>query len=120
MKYPQVMYWTSVNMLMVSNFVDSQKNTFSSVSAKGKAVVDYVAVPYTSLQYITGFKIIGSSCLVNLSCKKMSFESRHVPDHSLLKCSITLVGHESQNKGSISNLTCGHLLGKGCPLGSRL
>ena len=45
--------------------------------------------------------------------QKMGFESRHVPDYSLLKCSITLVGHESQNKGSISNVTCGHLLGKG-------
>ena len=45
--------------------------------------------------------------------QKMGFESRHVPDHSLLKCNITLVGHESQNKGSISNATRGHLLGKG-------
>ena len=74
---------------MVSIVVDSHKNTLTSVSAKGKAVVDYVAVSFTSLQYITGFKVIGSSCLVNLSCKNMGFESRHVPDHSLLKCSIT-------------------------------
>ena len=93
------------NCCVLNGRVDPQKNNFTSVSAKGKAVVDYFAVPYTSLQYITGFEIISSSCLVNLACKDMGFESRHVPDHSLLKCSIEVFGHENQNKCNIPNVS---------------
>ena len=35
----------------------------------------------------------------------MGFESRHVPDHSLLKCSIEVFGHEKQNKCNIPNVS---------------
>ena len=93
------------NCCVLNGRVDPQKNNFTSVSAKGKAVDDYFAVPYTSLQYITGFEILRSSCLVNLACKDMGFESRHVPDHSLLKCSIEVFGHENQNKCNIPNVS---------------
>ena len=93
------------NCCVLNGRVDPQKNNFTSVSAKGKAVVDYFAVPYTSLQYITGFEIISSSCLVNLACKDVGFEFRHVPDHSLLKCSIEVFGHENQNKCNIPNVS---------------
>ena len=84
------------NCCVLNGRVDPQKNNFTSVSAKGKAAVDYFAVPYTSLQYITGFEIIRSSCLVNLEFKDMGFESRHVPDHSLLKCSIEVLATKTR------------------------
>ena len=37
----------------------------------------------------------------------MGFESRHVPDHSLLKCSIMLVGQNEQSpcKNSVPNVS---------------
>ena len=39
--------------------------------------------------------------MVNLACRDVGYESRHVPDHSLLRRSIQLVGHENQSKSSI-------------------
>ena len=90
-------FLTDSNCCILNGRVDPTKNDYTSISVKGKAVVDYFAVPYTSLQYIKGFEIVRSTYMVNISCKDMGFESRHVPDHSLLKCSIQLVGHENQS-----------------------
>ena len=98
-------FFIDSNCCVINVRVDPQKNNFTSVSAKGKAIVDYFAVPYTSSQYITGLEIKGSSNLVNLACKDMDFESRHVLDHSLLKCSIELFGHENQDKCNIPNVS---------------
>ena len=58
--------------------------------------MDYFAVPYL-LQYIKGFEIVSSTCLVGLACKEKGFEYRHVPDHSLLKCSIQLTGNGKEH-----------------------
>ena len=98
-------FLTDSNCCILNGRVDPTKNDYTSISVKGKAVVDYFAVPYTSLQYIKGFEIVSSTYMVNISCKDMGFESRHVPDHSLLKCSIQLVGHENQSKSSIPNVS---------------
>ena len=98
-------FFTDSNCCILNGRVDPTKNDYTSISVKGKAVVDYFAVPYTSLQYIKGFEIVSSTYMVNISCKDMGFESRHVPDHSLLKCSIQLVGHENQSKSSIPNVS---------------
>ena len=48
-----------------------RKNNYTSISTKGKAVVDYFSVPYTSLQSIESFEILISSSVVHLACKDM-------------------------------------------------
>ena len=98
-------FLTDSNCCVLNGRVDPQKNDFTSVSVKGKAVFDYFAVPYTSLQYIKSFEILSSSYMVNLACRDVGYESRHVPDHSLLRCSIQLVGYENQSKSSIPNVS---------------
>ena len=37
----------------------------------------------------------------SVCCKEIGFESSHVPDHLLLKCSIQLMGYENKNQSNM-------------------
>ena len=48
-------YLIDSNCCILNGRIDTQKNNYTSISTKGKAVVDYFAIPYTSLQFIESF-----------------------------------------------------------------
>lgn len=59
-----------------------EDNEYTYISTTGKSVVDYICVPYEEMEYISDFKIITMSDIVN----NVSFMPDSIPDHSLLYC----------------------------------
>ncbi len=61
-------------------------DNFTSVSSKGKAIVDYIITPHDRLDACTDFKVTASSELPNNNPACIDFvdEKCRLPDHSLL------------------------------------
>ena len=64
---------------------NNSSDNFTSISKKGKGVVDYMIIEYDKLEYVADFKVNTITDLVNVfslkPCNKM-------PDHSLLQCKL--------------------------------
>ena len=58
-----------------------QLDNFTSVSSRGKAVVDYCITSYTGLEHVTDFRVH----LVTQLCEMLGFKGDYrLPDHSLV------------------------------------
>ena len=64
---------------------DSSEDNFTSISSKGSAVVDYVCVPYDTLQYVSKFNVITINDMIS-TIEYQSSEISALPDHSILTC----------------------------------
>ena len=73
----------STNMCIL-NGRNFKCNNFTSVSAKGCAVVDYVLVPYECLDRYSNFKVILATNIVERSVGIQAVDNITIPDHSIL------------------------------------
>ena len=62
-------------------------NGVTFVSTRGRSVVDYFIVPYEHLENFNKFQVYRPADLYNISS---GFESRLIPDHSVIVCEYTL------------------------------
>lgn len=72
-------------MCVVNGRIDPLYDNFTSISPKGKAVVDYIIAPYDCLENCVEFKVISASQAVE-SCALTNLigDRCRLPDHSLL------------------------------------
>ena len=76
-----------INFLLETNFgivngrVTPHNDNFTSVSVKGKAVVDYVIVPLQNMKYCDYFRVHTATEIMSKLCA----ENDKIPDHSLLE-----------------------------------
>ena len=72
-------------MCVLNGRINPLDDNFTSISTKGRAVVDYMAVPFDCLGTCLDFKVLPSSKLIS-DCKCFDLISNRcrVPDHSLL------------------------------------
>ena len=69
-------------MCIINGRVDIPNDNFTSISKKGKAVVDYFFCPYENLTDVAQFEVHSITDLVN----KFNMSPGKLPDHSLLYC----------------------------------
>ena len=87
-------------MCIINGRICPLNDNYTSVSMKGKAVVDYIATPYECLKTCTLFKVITANQMIeSIGCMDLIGERSKVPDHSLLILGFT-VGY-----GTKTNLT---------------
>ena len=74
-------------MVVLNGRVTPQFNEFTSVSVKGKAVVDYILCPQTSLDIVKTFKVLLVKDLLDeYNLTQLLSERCRCPDHSVLLC----------------------------------
>ena len=61
---------------------DSSEDNFTSISSKGSVVVDYVCVPYDTLQYVSKFNVITIDDIISTIEYQLS-EISALSDHSI-------------------------------------
>ena len=66
-----------------------KSNYFTSISARGKAVVDYVAIPHEQLNNVENFEIIMMNDVGNLFKHHLSDKCKY-PDHSILCTTVNM------------------------------
>ena len=64
-------------------------DNFTSISSKGCAVVDYMCVPYSGLQFVHTFDVITMKDII-INIDYQSSEISALPDHSILCCTINM------------------------------
>ena len=64
-------------------------DNFTSISSKGCAVVDYMCVPYSGLQFVHTFDVITMKDII-IDIDYQSSEISALPDHSILCCTINM------------------------------
>ena len=70
-----------VGMCIVNGRGEPELDNFTSVSSRGKAVVDYCITSYTGLEHVTDFRVH----LVTQLCEMLDFKGDYrLPDHSLV------------------------------------
>ena len=70
-----------VGMCIVNGRGKPELDNFTSVSSRGKAVVDYCITSYTGLEHVTDFRVH----LVTQLCEMLDFKGDYrLPDHSLV------------------------------------
>ena len=78
-------------MCIINGRICPLNDNYTSVSIKGKAVVDYIATPYECLKTCTQFKVITANQMVEvIGCMDLIGERSRVPDHSLLIMDFTV------------------------------
>lgn len=99
----------STNMCIL-NGRNSKKNNYTSVSAKGSAVVDYVLVPYEHLCKYNNFEVILSADALQNSFDIQTLEHLSIPDHSLLVWEVSFnTSIQNVTKEELSNAHYTHL-----------
>ena len=80
-------------MCIVNRRGEPNLDNFTSVSPREHAVVDYIITPYECLQNETEFKVLlVQGCLKQF---QITPNKAKIPDHSILKCMITLSTYNS-------------------------
>ena len=68
-------------MCIVNGRGKPELDNFTSVSSRGKAVVDYCISSYTGLEHVTDFRVH----LITQLCEMLDFKGDYrLPDHSLV------------------------------------
>ncbi|VDI38103.1 Hypothetical predicted protein [Mytilus galloprovincialis] len=73
-------FLSDVNFCMLNGRFS--ENEFTCISTTGKSVVDYMCVPYEELDYVSDFKILPMTSIINGT----AHIPESIPDHSLLYC----------------------------------
>lgn len=69
-------------MCIINGRICPLNDNFTSVSIKGRAVVDYILVPYDCLQFCISFEVITPGQLVETAnCAELIGERCRLPDH---------------------------------------
>ena len=75
------------NMCILNGRFKESKDNFTSVSPKGKSVVDYICIPHDNFSEFQSFQVISPSSLVaKYNLHDCIGERSRLPDHYILKC----------------------------------
>ena len=86
-------------MCVLNGRFNESKDNFTSVSTKGKSVVDYFCVPHDNFSDFQNFQVISPSSLVTKhNLHDYTGERNKLPDHYILRC-------EFRYRGKINNGT---------------
>ncbi len=81
-----ISFLKDVGLCIVNGRVNSSRDGFTSVSVRGRAVVDYCLVPWNQLGLVKDFSVCDL-------CENLGFDDGHsVPDHSVLSWTWELEG----------------------------
>ena len=87
-----ISFLTDVNFCMLNGrFRDRE---WTHVSPVGKSVVDYMCVPYEQLEHIKSFTIMKISNIID----NIRVHPNSIPDHSFLKCELTIPDAVTEKK----------------------
>ena len=93
-----ISFLTDVNFCMLNGrFRDRE---WTHVSPVGKSVVDYMCVPYEQLEHIKSFTIMKMSDIID----NIRVHPNSIPDHSFLKCELTIPDAVTEKSSSISEV----------------
>ena len=90
-------FLSDINFAMVNGRIGV--NDYTYISPRGKAVVDYICVPYEQLNNVLDFNVLRMSDIIN----DIGYNPNSIPDHSLLICELKCpkqtneIHHEVQN-----------------------
>ena len=74
-------------LCVVNGRVTPNYDNFTSISGRGKAVVDYILTPHSNLEQITKCEVIS----VKELCEKIEYKpSCKLPDHSIVYCELNI------------------------------
>ena len=89
------------------------QDNYTSVSTRGKAVVDYILVPHDCLQSCISFEVITPTQLVNkVGCVELIGERSRLPDHSMLY--LELQTGQVNNQYDVASMAPLHSRGRMC------
>ena len=91
-------YLLDSKMCIINGRVNNEADDFTSISKKGKAIVDYFFCPHENLTNIAKFKVQTISSLVN----ELNITPGKLPDHSVLYC-VLKTAVSIQNSADIQN-----------------
>ena len=94
-------------MCVASGCITPQFDNFTSISTRGRSVVDYIAVIHTSMRNCVEYRVTPSNVLVDeYKIQGLISQYCRVPDHSYLGLSLNLrVGLcvDNNNPGAVTN-----------------
>ena len=94
-------------MCVASGRITPQFDNFTSISTRGRSVVDYIAVTHTSMRNCVEYRVTPSNVLVDeCNIQGLICQYCRVPDHSYLELSLNLrVGLcvDNNNPGAVTN-----------------
>ena len=93
------------NMCIVNGRVNPLQDNFTSISHKGRAVVDYVLVPHLQLKHIDNFSVNIISDLTDRL--NITRSATQISDHSVLKYSIKVTHIDVESDADISEPEAG-------------
>ena len=80
----------NANSIVVNGRITPEYNDYTSVTVKGKSVVDYIAVPIDSIEYCKKFKVLQTTDLIDKLNLSSAISSQcKAPDHALLTLTYT-------------------------------
>ncbi|CAC5406403.1 unnamed protein product [Mytilus coruscus] len=93
--YGDILFLSNVNCCILNgrNFLS---NDFTFVSTRGTSVVDYCIVPYEYLNKFVDFEVIRAQSLVNSTFTTGAYDSKHIPDHSLICWTFNTLVYDDQ------------------------
>ncbi len=81
---------------MLNGRISPLNNNYTSISHRGKAIVDYMLVPHDMLDKVVDFAVIGATELVEKEGLQDVVKGR-ISDHSVLICNVNVSTHESDD-----------------------
>ena len=109
-------------MCVLNGRINPLDDNFTSISMKGRAVVDYIAVPFDCLGTCLEFKVLPSTQLIsNCQCFDLISDRCRVPDHSLLflkfaiRAQDEIVGEEINHELNKANMIFKRRLSRRAP-----
>ena len=105
-----VEFLQEANMCIVNGRIEQGCNDYTFVSTRGRSVVDYIAVDFSTLKDCTKFQVISPVDLLNMFNFQCYISSRcKAPDHSVIvlsvdvHCQFNVNNHNSQTGSQICN-----------------
>ena len=84
--------------LLVANGRVKGKNTFTSISAKGSSVIDYIALPHGNLVNCISFDVYPvSEVISDFGLESMLSERCKAPDHSIISLTYQMVNFDMES-----------------------
>ena len=75
----------NANSIVVNGRITPEYNDYTSVTVKGKSVVDYITVPIDSIEYCKKFEVLQTTDLIDKLNLSSAISSQcKAPDHALL------------------------------------
>ena len=92
-------YLLDSKMCIINGRINNDADDFTSISKKGKAIVDYFFCPHENLVDISDFKVQTISSLVN----ELNITPGKLPDHSVLSCVVKTASRINENAAIQNN-----------------